>query len=208
MNIIDQTAVYNTKQINPSQNSPGRQLMTSRRLSSVLMVLWKPHSASTRVSSFCMIRSVPRRRNWGCSFSSSTMTMSPGSKPGSWSPSPAKRICCPSLIPAQVNKMTAQPLSWRHTCAGTKLWSVIRAFKSHPITTPQSYTHSRDSTVMWSTHPSHMSTQAIAQSCDQHTIVLCPLKCMICTLAKWLQWAYVVQTSWLWTSPLAYSWSK
>lgn len=38
----------------------------------------------------------------GCPCWSKTMMMSPGSIPGSWSPSPWKTIFCPSLIPAVV----------------------------------------------------------------------------------------------------------
>ena len=123
------------------------------------------------------------------------------------------------------------PFAWKtdllpvpHTCTGkqndssttlpktgTKLWSVIRAFKSHPITTPQSYTHLSDSTVVWSAHQSPMSTQmrdlytpvlcplGWSLSCDQQTPVLCPLgwsySCMISTPSHTFTWVISVTRS-------------
>lgn len=104
--------------------SPGMAVMTKSRSSNVRMTFWNPQRASTNSSSMRITRlSVDRlmeantkvkssthprhlatERNtpylniW-CSFSSKTITISPGSSPGSWSPSPLNIIFCPSCIP-------------------------------------------------------------------------------------------------------------
>ncbi len=58
--------------------------LTSVLSSSVLMVFLNPVSASVSEISNFMMRSTPLRLNVACSFSSRTMMMSPGSRPGSW----------------------------------------------------------------------------------------------------------------------------
>ena len=56
-----------------------------------------------------------------CAFSSRTMMMSPGSSPGSWSPSPEKVTFCPSSIPLStdtsrifLSRFTFRPLHFLH----------------------------------------------------------------------------------------------
>ena len=53
----------------------------------------------TETPTNCMYKSMSFRLNTEWFFSTRTMTTSPGSMPGSWSPSPLKVIFCPSLIP-------------------------------------------------------------------------------------------------------------
>ena len=81
------------------QNVPGKDVTTSVLLSRVSIVFWKPQRASTRSISKSTNKSLPRRLNNGCFCSSRTTMTSPGSIPGSWSPSDENRICCPSLEP-------------------------------------------------------------------------------------------------------------
>jgi len=93
------------------QNLPGSEVTTMVRSSSVRIPRWKPQSASVRVIFNFIDRSWPCLLNTLCSFSSKTTTMSPVSRPGSWSPSPEKRICCPSFIPIyNINKIDIQGL--------------------------------------------------------------------------------------------------
>uniref|UniRef100_A0A1L8D8W4 Uncharacterized protein n=1 Tax=Nyssomyia neivai TaxID=330878 RepID=A0A1L8D8W4_9DIPT len=63
--------------------SPGRDVITKSLSSSVLTTFWKPQSASTSCKCIVIMRSSRERLNVGCSFSSNTITMSPGCRSGS-----------------------------------------------------------------------------------------------------------------------------
>merc|ERR1719400_783907 len=63
--------------------SPATVWITRVLSSSVGTVFLKPHNASVMLTFCCMIKSIPLLLKIGCSFSSSTMMISPGSIPGS-----------------------------------------------------------------------------------------------------------------------------
>lgn len=79
--------------------SPGRLVTTKSLLSNVLITFWKPHNDSTSCNGIVITKSCFDRLNRACSISSNTITMSPGCKSGSWSPSPLNTIFWPSRIP-------------------------------------------------------------------------------------------------------------
>lgn len=80
---------------------PGCELMMSILSSNVWIVFLKPHRASASLMFIFIVKSVSFLWNKGCSFWSRTIITSPGSNPGSWSPSPVNVIFWPSLIPVQ-----------------------------------------------------------------------------------------------------------
>lgn len=80
---------------------PGCEVMISVLLSSVWMVFLNPHRASASLMLIFIIKLSSCLWKTGWSFWSSTMITSPGSSPGSWSPSPWNVIFWPSFIPAK-----------------------------------------------------------------------------------------------------------
>lgn len=79
--------------------------MISVLLSNVWMVFLNPHKASTSFRFILITRSLSCLWNTGWSFWSRTMITSPGSSPGSWSPSPWNVIFWPSFIPEEHNSI-------------------------------------------------------------------------------------------------------
>merc|ERR1719378_377785 len=80
-----------------------------------------PVNASVKLMSIFIIRSCPFRLKSACAFSSRTMMISPGSSPGSWSPSPEKVTFCPSSMPLStdtskifLSRLTLRPLHFLH----------------------------------------------------------------------------------------------
>lgn len=86
-------------QVNGIYEIPGDEWMSSDLLSRVWIVFLNPQSASTSLIFIFMTRLSSCLWKTGCSFKSSTIITSPGSSPGSWSPSPWNVIFCPSFIP-------------------------------------------------------------------------------------------------------------
>ena len=78
-----------------SQNTPQvTHTCTHRHAKYIHSTAFVPH-----IRTMCIKRSLPWRLNTLSSLSSRTKITSPGSMPGSWSPSPANTIFCPSFIP-------------------------------------------------------------------------------------------------------------
>lgn len=73
--------------------------MSNNRLSSVWIVFVNLQSASASLIFIFMSRLSSCLWKMGCFFMSSTIITSPGSSPGSWSPSPWNVIFWPSFIP-------------------------------------------------------------------------------------------------------------
>lgn len=73
--------------------------MTRTLLSRVSIVFLKPHKASESWILIFVTKSWPRLWKTPWSFWSSTIITSPGSRSGSWSPSPWNTIFWPSFIP-------------------------------------------------------------------------------------------------------------
>lgn len=86
-------------QVNGIYEIPGDEWMSSDLLSRVWIIFLNPQSASTSLIFIFMTRLSSCLWKTGCSFKSSTIITSPGSSPGSWSPSPWNVIFCPSFIP-------------------------------------------------------------------------------------------------------------
>ena len=121
------------------RDTPLTVWMTRVLSSKVFTAFFKPVSASVKLMSIFIIRSCmfsyqklhsctsetwstcPLRLKSAWAFSSRTMMMSPGSRPGSWSPSPEKVTFCPSSIPLStdtskifLSRFTLRPLHFLH----------------------------------------------------------------------------------------------
>ncbi len=98
--------------------------MSNNRLSSVWIVFLNPQSASTSLIFIFMIRLSSCLWKTGCFLMSSTIITSPGSSPGSWSPSPWNVIFWPSFIPVtktiiSMQKNTEGPGIKQSSCSST-----------------------------------------------------------------------------------------
>eukprot|EP01139_Manchomonas_bermudensis_P019710 Amastigsp_a677158_276.p3 type:complete len:159 gc:universal Amastigsp_a677158_276:293-769(+) len=92
--------------------SPGCEVTTSTRSSSVLMGNANPVRASARESCFVMRRSSPSRLKTACGTSWITKTTSPAARPGASLPLPWSVTASPWRVPGRI---TNSIVSWRST---------------------------------------------------------------------------------------------
>merc|ERR1719480_748922 len=145
-----------------------------------------PVKASVKLMSIFITRSDPflLYREWA--FSSSTMMMSPGSSPGSWSPSPLKVTFWPSSIPLStdtsrifLSRLTFLPLHFLQRSLGSTLSVTFLAHALDLLHHPRPQLldpdlHPSTPAVRALLHSSCLATDTIA-SITNHILLKCKL---------------------------------